>query len=61
MTPHLLRLALASGRTEADVEDWFLHRAATREYDGGQSRAEAEREAEVETEQWLQETKGQGR
>ena len=61
MTPHLLRLALASGRTEADAEDWFNDRAAQREFCGGQSRAEAEREAEVETEQWLRETKGQGK
>ena len=61
MTEHLKRLALASGRTEDDAEDWFLHRAATREYDGGQSRAEAEREAERECEQWLRETKGHGK
>ena len=61
MTPRLLRLALASGRTEADAVEWFSERAAIREYDGGQSRAEAEREAERECEQWLRETKGQGK
>jgi hypothetical protein len=39
----LERIASESGRSPLDVLELFLERAAIREYDGGLSRAEAER------------------
>ena len=36
------RMARESGRSPLDLLEWFLERAAIREYDGGQDRATAE-------------------
>lgn len=61
MTDRILTLAIGSGRSHAEVYEFWSERAAIREHDGNQPRAEAERNALSDVEQWLRETKGQGR
>jgi hypothetical protein len=46
MIQHLARIAELAAqhcRSELDLTEWFLERAAIREYDGGYTRAQAER------------------
>ena len=46
---------------DPEAREFYEERAAIRQHDGNQSRAEAERGAVGDVEAWLQETKGQGR
>lgn len=46
-------LAELHGLNPLHVLEWFLERAAIREYDGNVSRAEAERGAMADVEEWL--------
>lgn len=55
MTDRILTLSIGSGRTPAEVYEEWENRAAIRQHDGGQSRAEAERGAVEDAEQWLKE------
>lgn len=43
---------------EEGMREWFEERAGIMEYDGGLSRAEAERRARVETEEWKNRNRG---
>ena len=43
VTNRLESLAALHQRSPLDITEWFLERAAIREYEGGYSRAEAER------------------
>ena len=61
MVDQLVTLAIGSGRTHAEVYEFWSERAAIREYDAGYPRAEAERLAVEDVEAWLRETKGQGK
>ena len=57
MTDRILTLAIGSGRTHAEVYEYWLERAGIREYDAGYPRAEAERLAVLDTEDWLKENR----
>jgi hypothetical protein len=50
---HLERLAATTKRDPLDVLEFWLERASIREYDGGQPREYAERDALADVEQWL--------
>lgn len=45
--------AKASGRSPLDVLEFFLERAAIREYEGGVNRAAAEIAALVDVDRWI--------
>ena len=61
MTDCILTLSIGSGRTPAEVYEYWSERAAHREHSAGYPREEAERLAVGDVEVWLRETKGQGR
>lgn len=57
MVDQLVTLAIGSGRSHAEVYEYWLERAAHREHSAGYPRAEAERLAVLDTEDWLKENR----
>lgn len=55
MTDRILTLAIGSGRTPAEVYEYWSERAAIRQHSAGYPREEAEQLAVGDVEQWLKE------